>query len=90
MGLPVDARGAGAFCLGIDFVDEGAGDAASAGGFGGEEILKIADGRYGGGAAVIEVVGEAEELAAAFGDEGVDGFDGVDEAGPGSAGDFGR
>jgi len=62
----------------------------AAGGFGGEEILQVADGFDGRSAAVEDVVGEAEELAVLFGDEGVNGFFGIEETPPGGAGDLGR
>src|SRR5215472_9637436 len=50
----------------------------------GEEILEIADRLDEGGAAVEEIMHEAHELAAAFGDERVDRLVAVEEARPGA------
>src|SRR5260370_23476317 len=63
-------------------MDEGSAHALSAGGFGGEQILQIADGLDSRGAAVKQVVCQAEQLSVAFRDKTMDRFIGVEEARP--------
>src|SRR5216684_6338020 len=63
-------------------MDQGSAHALSAGGFGGKQILQIAGGLDSRGAAVKQVVCQAEQLFAAFRDKTMDRFMGVEEARP--------
>lgn len=56
-----------------DRMNQCGGDAAAAGSFGGEEILQIAHGGDRDGAAVVQEMDKAEELAVACGDQRVMG-----------------
>src|SRR5438309_1496171 len=64
VGLPVHARRSGKPCAFIDAMDQRSAHALTAGGFGGEQILQIADGLDSRGAAVKQVVCQAEQLSA--------------------------
>src|SRR6185437_13521796 len=65
VGLPVDARRTGKPRLLIDALDQGAADALATRGFRREQILQVAYRLDHGGAAMKEIVREAEQFAAA-------------------------
>src|SRR3546814_6754558 len=74
--LPIDARCARRARLFGDAQDQRRGDAAAACRFGGEQVLQVTDVGDRGGAAVVEIMDEAEKLALRLGDERVDRSEG--------------
>src|SRR3546814_14323842 len=75
--LPIDARCARRARLFGDAQDQRRGDAAAACRFGGEQVLQVTDVGDRGGAAVVEIMDEAEKLALRLGHERVDRRGGV-------------
>ena len=84
---PVDAEGSGFFCCTVYSFNELAADAVAAKGLVCEEVVEIAGGLDGKRGAVEEIVDEADELSVLLCDQGVHGFTGIEEAGPGCLGD---
>src|ERR1700728_619468 len=89
MRLPVNPRGASLARIFIDLADEGAADALSPSRGVGEEILQIADRRHRGRGAMEQVMRQANQAIAVFGDQRMHRLIDIEEARPRHAGDFG-
>ena len=87
MGVPVDPGRTRLARLLIDRLDQRPADAFPPRLDGREQVLQVAAGRDRRGAAVEEVVGQAQQAPVLLGDQGVDRFMGVEEPRPGRGGD---
>lgn len=86
--LPVDTTRASQRGLLVDVVDEGLSNSELAPCRGREKILQIADWAKPGGAAVKQVMGQANYLTFMFRDQRKYRLDGIEEAPPGCLGNF--
>src|SRR5262249_4344662 len=85
MRVPVDPPRPSRLRAIVDGIDERPSHPFAALALRGEEVLQVADRFDHGGAAVEEIVHQANELATAFGDERVDGLVTCEEPRPGAA-----
>jgi ribosomal protein L14 len=88
VGLPVHAVAARGFGLLVDGFNQRLADTTAAHRFGGEQILQVADGNDARRAAVIQVMREAHQFAAGFGDQRVHRFIRIKKTRPGHGGDL--
>ena len=86
--LPVDAARASQRGLLVDVVNEGLANSELAPCGGREQILQITDWAKSGGAAVKQVIGQANYLSFMFRDHRKYRLDGIEEAFPGCLGNF--